>query len=722
VMEKDSIPLSCGGCKKLIPPDSVENTVNFADDWFHPDCFTCSVCTTIIDCENQVVLLSEEGKAICLNCSYRCKACDKPILEEAVSTGEYTYHTNCFKCDMCMKQIDNLTFAIIEDRLLCIDCHSLNATDIKSLSPKDEYIQKLESELSKSILKNEVVEASYEKLLAATKTSQEKFLQLKIEHHKEILKNKQNEQIILLLQSEILKLKNSEEEEQKMTLKRREETSGSVENEIKEFDDVQKKLSDLKVQCLEMENTKLNYDIQIQNFEKEKIVNAGLKKLEELEIKKLTESKALLIQEIQEYSSKLDTGKKINSELAKPAKLTKYDSSSSIHSVTTSTLPNSTSLQQLCEEVEVKKPLQKESSLLNIIEKEEKTKKNSLWSNNNGNNSSAAGKKAGKIKIVTSKKLSVDKGNSGIKESLNYLNISALTSPIKSKNKSELNLNLLSLPADKKHTLFAHSYVKPQKCDFCHEKLWGKEQRCQGSIPDCSYHCHTKCAGSIPLSCTGNPNDLTQVFGVALQKVLQMEGTQVPNIVKKCMDFEGIYRKSGPLTQINKLIQQVNKGEELNFGECIYPEEVQIDIMAITSILKQYFRDLPNPLINFEVYAEFMDASRANVEDPSKHDLFKKCLIRLPKENFNTLKYLLNHLSRVEKYSSKNLMSFGNLGVVFGPTLLKPLGPTTPLDDIASSGTKSFCIEYLIRHYDLLFNNDDTSNVIIEKADGRIGV
>ena len=72
------------------------------------------------------------------------------------------------------------------------------------------------------------------------------------------------------------------------------------------------------------------------------------------------------------------------------------------------------------------------------------------------------------------------------------------------------------------------------------------------------------------------------------------------------MDFEGIYRKSGPLTQINKMISQVNKGEEIDFGV----GEAQIDIMAVTSVLKQYFRDLPIPVITFDTYEEFMNASR----------------------------------------------------------------------------------------------------------------
>ena len=48
-------------------------------------------------------------------------------------------------------------------------------------------------------------------------------------------------------------------------------------------------------------------------------------------------------------------------------------------------------------------------------------------------------------------------------------------------------------------------------------------------------------------------------------------------------------------------------------------------------------------------------------------------------------------------------MTAGNLGVVFGPTLMNFNGPIDPQQEIAESGTKSFCIEYMIDNVELFF-------------------
>lgn len=52
-----------------------------------------------------------------------------------------------------------------------------------------------------------------------------------------------------------------------------------------------------------------------------------------------------------------------------------------------------------------------------------------------------------------------------------------------------------------------------------------------------------------------------------------------------------------------------------------------------------------------------------------------------------------------------NLMSASNLGVVFGPTLMKP-AVVVPAQDIAESGTKGHCVEFLIRNFKVLFEDD----------------
>lgn len=68
------------------------------------------------------------------------------------------------------------------------------------------------------------------------------------------------------------------------------------------------------------------------------------------------------------------------------------------------------------------------------------------------------------------------------------------------------------------------------------------------------------------------------------------------------MDMEGIYRKSGGATQMREIQDQFERGVDVQF-------DPELDICSVTSVLKQYFRNLPNPLITYEVYDRFIETS-----------------------------------------------------------------------------------------------------------------
>ena len=105
---------------------------------------------------------------------------------------------------------------------------------------------------------------------------------------------------------------------------------------------------------------------------------------------------------------------------------------------------------------------------------------------------------------------------------------------------------------------------------------------------------------------------VTTIFGTDLSKLYAQENNTVPRFVRQCvahveacgLDFEGIYRKSGPLTQVNKLIAIANRGEDLVLTD----DENPVDIMAVTSALKQFFRDLPESLLPSDLYNDFAEA------------------------------------------------------------------------------------------------------------------
>lgn len=115
------------------------------------------------------------------------------------------------------------------------------------------------------------------------------------------------------------------------------------------------------------------------------------------------------------------------------------------------------------------------------------------------------------------------------------------------------------------------------------------------------------------------------------------------------MDAEGIYRKSGGSGQVN----QVKAGFEQSSENDI--SDPELEIHAVTSCLKQYFRRLPMPLITFEVYDHLLDASR--VEDLDKRaKQMRDAIDRLPKAHRDCLEFLIFHLARVTSHEKDNLV------------------------------------------------------------------
>ncbi|KAK5977218.1 Metalloendopeptidase [Trichostrongylus colubriformis] len=98
------------------------------------------------------------------------------------------------------------------------------------------------------------------------------------------------------------------------------------------------------------------------------------------------------------------------------------------------------------------------------------------------------------------------------------------------------------------------------------------------------------------------------VFGIALVDHLAKTGRKVPLIVERCCEaierqgvVTGIYRQCGIQSNIQKLRAKFDAGSEpdlFGFG--------QRDIYSVSSLLKQYFRQLPNPLFTFQSYAKIL--------------------------------------------------------------------------------------------------------------------
>lgn len=86
---------------------------------WHVDCFRCVKCHNRVTADTNLLLLSD-GDPVCGNCSYQCYVCKLPITEEAIMTGDESYHAHCFTCRACSNKIEELVFAKTSQGIYCM--------------------------------------------------------------------------------------------------------------------------------------------------------------------------------------------------------------------------------------------------------------------------------------------------------------------------------------------------------------------------------------------------------------------------------------------------------------------------------------------------------------------------------------------------------------------------------------------------------------------------
>ncbi|XP_077020184.1 rho GTPase-activating protein 27 isoform X2 [Tamandua tetradactyla] len=165
-----------------------------------------------------------------------------------------------------------------------------------------------------------------------------------------------------------------------------------------------------------------------------------------------------------------------------------------------------------------------------------------------------------------------------------------------------------------------------------------------------------------------------QVFGCALAALCERERSPVPRFVQQCirtveargLDIDGLYRISGNLATIQKLRYKVDHDERLDLDDGRWE-----DVHVITGALKLFFRELPEPLIPFSHFRQFIAAIK--LQDQAQRSRCVRDLVRsLPAPNHDTLRLLFEHLCRVIQHGEQNRMSVQSVAIVFGPTLLRP--------------------------------------------------
>ncbi|KAM4870843.1 rho GTPase-activating protein 26 isoform X2 [Urocitellus parryii] len=179
------------------------------------------------------------------------------------------------------------------------------------------------------------------------------------------------------------------------------------------------------------------------------------------------------------------------------------------------------------------------------------------------------------------------------------------------------------------------------------------------------------------------------------------------SIIRKCIhavetrgiNEQGLYRIVGVNSRVQKLLSVLMDPKTASETETDICAEWEIK--TITSALKTYLRMLPGPLMMYQFQRSFIKAAKLENQETRVSEIHS-LVHRLPEKNRQMLQLLMNHLANVANNHKQNLMTVANLGVVFGPTLLRPQEETVAA--IMDIKFQNIVIEILIENHEKIFN------------------
>lgn len=219
----------------------------------------------------------------------------------------------------------------------------------------------------------------------------------------------------------------------------------------------------------------------------------------------------------------------------------------------------------------------------------------------------------------------------------------------------------------------------------------------------------------------------SSLFGVSLTMLCCFDDNtvKIPAIIEqliKRIEFhglytEGLYRKSGVNSKIKEL---KNKMIEAGSAEIDYgPYNVHV----LANVLKLFLREMPEPLLTFDRYDDFLRASELS-ESADRVSTMLSLIKKLPIAHHALLERLIFHLALVAQKEDSNRMSAGSLAIVFAPCVLRTNRNVPAQDSLNDIGRQTKCIETLItQKMDNVRNtlkNIDTLDTAAHTAESRL--
>ncbi|XP_029704545.1 rho GTPase-activating protein 22-like [Takifugu rubripes] len=200
----------------------------------------------------------------------------------------------------------------------------------------------------------------------------------------------------------------------------------------------------------------------------------------------------------------------------------------------------------------------------------------------------------------------------------------------------------------------------------------------------------------------------TGVFGQRLEETVLYERRYgmrlVPLIVEQCVTFirdhglheDGLFRLPGQASLVEELKDAFDSGERPSF-------DGNTDVHTVASLLKLYLRQLPEPLVPFSRYQEFLFCAQKLLSERTLGlGELRNLLCELPFANFNLLNFICQFLYEVQSFSSSNRMSIQILATVFGPNILRAKAED-PQSTMGGATLIQVLMLELIREHESLF-------------------
>lgn len=219
----------------------------------------------------------------------------------------------------------------------------------------------------------------------------------------------------------------------------------------------------------------------------------------------------------------------------------------------------------------------------------------------------------------------------------------------------------------------------------CHKKCYQKSLTCN-KLSDNDHLLHT-----------ATPN--STLFGIPLTNLCIAEGgvkipVKIEQLISKIemhgLYAEGIYRKSGVNSKIKELKQKMSEmvlSTELDY------ESYNVHVLA--NVLKSFLREMPEPLLSFDRYDDFLRASELS-ETVDRVSTLMSLIKKLPSSHHALLERLIFHLALVAQREQFNRMSASSLAIVFAPCVLRTNRQIPAQDSLNDIGRQTKCIETLI--------------------------